>query len=408
MKAGWQAKELGDICDLQNGYAFQSNDYIEYSNTLNIRMSNIRPDGNFDPEHNQRFLPDEFVNKFSPFLLKVGDLIIAMTDMAGEPKILGLPTLVENLGGRNFLMNQRVGKLYGFSSDIYIPYLRYFLSSPDVKQYYKDKGAGGLQINISKSDVLSVTVPVPNISEQQRIVTILDEAFEGIDTATANAKKNLANARELFDSEMQAVFTECSATWSMHTLKEMSLVFGRGKSKHRPRNDPKLYGGSYPFIQTGNIRNAGHIVMDYTQTYNELGLAQSKLWSKGTLCITIAANIAETAILGFDSCFPDSVIGFVADPTKSDVHFVEYLLTSFKERLQAKGKGSAQDNLNLATFEGERFPFPSVIEQKIITAQLDELSTETKKLEAIYQQKLTALEELKKSILNQAFSGQLN
>jgi type I restriction enzyme S subunit len=130
-------------------------------------------------------------------------------------------------------------------------------------------------------------------------------------------------------------------------------------------------------------------------------------WVTGTLCITIAANIAETGILDFDSCFPDSIIGFVADPSKSNVHYVEYLLTSFKTMLQAKGKGSAQGNINLATFENERFPFPSLPDQNAIVAKLDELSTETKNLEAIYQQKLMALDELKKSILNQALAGKL-
>lgn len=92
---GWIIKTLRDICDLQNGYTFKSKSYIAYSNTLNIRMSNIRPDGNFDPEHNIKFLPDSFVQEYSQFLLKEGDLIIAMTDMAGNPKILGLPTLVD-------------------------------------------------------------------------------------------------------------------------------------------------------------------------------------------------------------------------------------------------------------------------------------------------------------------------
>ena len=268
--------------------------------------------------------------------------------------------------------------------------------------------AKGVKPGINRNEVYALDVQVPPLPEQQRIVSILDEAFEGIATATANAEKNLSNARELFESQLKEVFTDSSGTWGKHTLEQIALTFGRGKSKHRPRNDPKLYGGKYPFIQTGDIRNSDHFITEYTQTYNEAGLAQSKLWPKGTLCITIAANIAETGILGFDSCFPDSVIGFVADPAKSDAHFVEYLLSSFKARLQAKGKGSAQDNLNLASFENEQFPFPSVKEQKNIASAFDELSAEVTSLEAVYQQKLNALVELKKSILHQAFSGQLH
>jgi len=153
--------------------------------------------------------------------------------------------------------------------------------------------------------------------------------------------------------------------------------------------------------------HAGHFITEFSQTYSEAGLAQSKLWPKGTICITIAANIAETGILGFDACFPDSVIGVVPSPAEADVGFVEYLLQSFKVRIKALGQGSAQANINMGTFENERFPFPSVAEQREIVAKLDDLSEQTQRLESIYQQKLTALDELKKSLLSKAFSGAL-
>ena len=109
-------------------------------------------------------------------------------------------------------------------------------------------------------------------------------------------------------------------------------------------------------------------------------MEQSKLWPKGTLCITIAANIAETTILGFDSCFPDSIIGFVADPEKTTTSYVEYLLTSFKSELQAQSTGSAQSNINLATFERLPFPFPPLAEQQRIVAILDKFDTLTTSL----------------------------
>jgi type I restriction enzyme S subunit len=109
-------------------------------------------------------------------------------------------------------------------------------------------------------------------------------------------------------------------------------------------------------------------------------LKQSKLWPKGTLCITIAANIAETTILGFDACFPDSVIGFVADPRKTTSSYVEYLLTSLKTKLQSQSTGSAQDNINLATFESLPLPFPPLAEQARIVAILDKFDALTNSL----------------------------
>jgi type I restriction enzyme S subunit len=246
-----------------------------------------------------------------------------------------------------------------------------------------------------------------DVPEQQRIVAILDEAFERIATARANAEKNLENARALFAAYLNFVFTEQGEEWVRKTLREVASEFGRGKSKHRPRNDPRLYGGSYPFIQTGDVRNSEHEIHSYTQTYNEFGLAQSKLWPVGTLCITIAANIAETGVLGFEACFPDSVIGLVADETQSSSKFVEYLLQHFKSELQARGKGSAQDNINLATFENLTFPFPSLELQASVIATLDSLRVETQSLESVYQRKLVALDTLKQSLLHHAFSGQL-
>ncbi|MFB3826470.1 MAG: restriction endonuclease subunit S [Bryobacteraceae bacterium] len=134
--------------------------------------------------------------------------------------------------------------------------------------------------------------------------------------------------------------------WTERRLDELGYV-GRGKSKHRPRDAGHLYGGPYPFIQTGDVKHADLYITQYSQTYSEAGLAQSKLWPAGTLCITIAANIAETAILGIDACFPDSVIGFVADDSKSDARFVKYLFDTIKQQYQQVSQGAAQDNLSL-------------------------------------------------------------
>ncbi|MGH8549823.1 MAG: restriction endonuclease subunit S [Methylococcales bacterium] len=210
----------------------------------------------------------------------------------------------------------------------------------------------------------------------------------GIATAKANAEKNLQNARALFESHLNAVFTQRGEGWVEKRLGEVSRDFGRGKSKHRPRNDPRLYGGKHPFIQTGDVRNSDHLITSFSQTYNESGLAQSKLWPKGTLCITIAANIAETGILDFDACFPDSVIGVVVDENVTSNKFLEYLLQSFKTQLQSQAKGSARDNINLSTLENRLFPFPGLKVQQEIGSTLDGLREETQHLESIYQRKL--------------------
>lgn len=134
--------------------------------------------------------------------------------------------------------------------------------------------------------------------------------------------------------------------WTKYKLSELGFL-GRGKSKHRPRNDISLFGGSYPFIQTGEIKAANLYISNYEQTYNEKGLAQSKLWNEGTLCMTIAANIAETAILKIKACFPDSIVGFVADNKLCNVYFIKYYIDFIKNKMQSVSGGACQDNLSL-------------------------------------------------------------
>ena len=138
------------------------------------------------------------------------------------------------------------------------------------------------------------------------------------------------------------------------TLDQLGTV-SRGRSRHRPRNAAFLYGGDYPFVQTGDVKRAGLYLKDFEQTYSEEGLAQSKLWPAGTLCITIAANIAETSILEIEACFPDSVIGFNAYPDKADTRFVKYLFDAvLKMRFQSFTQGAAQDNLSCCSARGLR------------------------------------------------------
>ncbi len=157
--------------------------------------------------------------------------------------------------------------------------------------------------------------------------------------------------------------------WSYKKLDELGFV-GRGKSRHRPRDHPSLYGGKYPFIQTGEVKAANLYISQYNQTYNEKGLSQSKLWKPGTLLITIAANIAETALLKIEACFPDSIIGFIADPKKADVRYIKYCMDTMKLRMQNVSKGTTQDNLSLDKLLTFDFPTPPLPTQRKIASIL--------------------------------------
>ena len=187
-KNEWKKVKLGDVCDLRNGVAIKSEDYVITSNTLNCRMSNIRPDGTFDILYNAKYLPDNFSEKYKNYLLKDGDLVIAMTDMAGDPKILGVPTVVKS-DGFNIIQNQRVGKLELLTKNIDENYLKLALQSKKVKNYFKKFSAGGVQLNLSKKEILNAPIILPTIQEQKRLVNL----FKIIENFIHLRKEELVN-----------------------------------------------------------------------------------------------------------------------------------------------------------------------------------------------------------------------
>jgi type I restriction enzyme S subunit len=215
-------------------------------------------------------------------------------------------------------------------------------------------------------------------------------------------------AKELpvISKEVVSELPKLPNSWT-YTYLAYTGDLGRGKSKHRPRNDPKLFGGTYPFIQTGEVKAAKGILRRFTQTYNELGLSQSKLWPEGTLCITIAANIAETCFLGIKACFPDSVVGFTAYPKLVDPYFVDYFVQSSKAEISAFAPATAQKNINLEILENLLIPYCSPLEQLQIVEEIESRLSICDSLEATIADNLDRAEALRQSILKQAFEGKL-
>ncbi|MBE7691190.1 restriction endonuclease subunit S [Tenacibaculum piscium] len=197
-------------------------------------------------------------------------------------------------------------------------------------------------------------------------------------------------------------------SWVWCRMGEIGL-FERGKSKHRPRNDFRLFSdGIYPFVQTGDVSSAkknGGIVNTHKSLYNDLGLSQSKMWNKGTLCITIAANIAETGILGFNACFPDSVVGFTNLVSGKTSRYVEFFITIMKSDLEKYAPSTAQKNINLGILYELKFPLPPLEEQKAIVEKVNALMSLCDKLEQEVQQSEAHSTELMKSCLKEVFVG---
>ena len=222
------------------------------------------------------------------------------------------------------------------------------------------KGTGSTFKAISRKVLEETLVPDVDFDKQHEYAKILEKIYSVIQ----NRKKELVR----FDDFIKARFVELfgDPVSNSKGLKELTLPelgeLGRGVSKHRPRNGPELLGGEYPLIQTGEVSNAGLYIENYENTYSELGYKQSKMWKAGTLCITIAANIAKTAILKFDACFPDSVVGFKANDKTNEI-FIHYWFSFFQAILEAQAPESAQKNINLKILSELKVIAPDIEEQ---------------------------------------------
>jgi len=275
-------------------------------------------------------------------------------------------------------------------------YLLYFLRRFELD--LAQRGVGSTFTAINRKDIEQFKIPVPPLVEQERVAYVLDQA---------DRLRYLRGTAEERTSQLtQAIFLEMFGNpatnpkgWDMKPLSEIGTL-DRGRSRHRPRDAAHLYNGLYPFIQTGDIANSDGFIRSYTQTYSDAGLAQSKLWPAGALCITIAANIAKTAILTFDACFPDSVVGF----TPADGATVEYVrgwVVTMEQRLEEAAPQAAQKNINLGILNKLTLPVPPPELQRQFADRVRDVWT----LREAQHSSRKCLDSLFDSLLSATFSG---
>ena len=316
---------------------------------------------------------------------------------------------------------------------------------------------GITQVNLNTGIVREIRLPLTSIERQREIVAELEKQFSRLDEAVANLQRVKANLKRYKASVLKAAvegrLVETEATlarregrtyetgeqllqrileerrakwvekrkykepiapvtgelpelpegWTWATMPQLGEL-NRGKSKHRPRDDQALYGGPYPFIQTGDVRRSDGSITQFTQTYSQFGLAQSRLWPSGTLCITIAANIAETGILKLEACFPDSVVGFIPQMGSPTVEYVECFIRTARDRLDRFASATAQKNINLEVLEAVAIPTPPLAEQARIVAEVDRLLSIIREVEAEVDANLKRAQALRQATLAKAFA----
>lgn len=273
------------------------------------------------------------------------------------------------------------------------------------------------QQRISMDYVNQFPIPLPPLPEQKRIVNRIESLFAKLDEAKEKIQQVLDGAEMRKAAILHKAFTgELTKNWRKENgisedswesvkLKELG-EFNRGKSKHRPRNDPRLFNGPYPFIQTGDVSSSGMYIQKHSQTLSEFGMQQSRLFPKDTLCITIAANIGKVAILTYDCCFPDSVVGFTPNE-RTFSKYMYYSMLKIQKEIEALAPAVAQKNLSLKLLLDVNVQIPSVEEQHAIVKIIERLLKHEKNVISASMRSIESIETMKKSILAKAFRGEL-
>ncbi|MFN7305153.1 MAG: restriction endonuclease subunit S [Acetobacteraceae bacterium] len=399
--------------------------------------------GEFDEDESKTLYPGTKINQSD--LICAGDFLISR---ANTRELVGAPVIVKQFRRRLVLSDKvlRLCVVKGFDR-----WLELFLKSHFGRTQI-EHSATGAQLsmrNISQSNLRLIYVPVAPPNEQARIVAAVSALFEEIEAgeaALARARENLTQFRA---SLLHAACTgSLTADWraanpSNQTARELLLdiatwrtkrglkpistpitcnqaapprlppgwtwaslpqlgEFGRGKSKHRPRDDARLYGEAVPFIQTGEVSRSRGLINSWTKMYSDFGISQSKIWPAGTVCITIAANIAASGILAFDACFPDSVVGLIT-PNPAVSRYVELFIQTARANLSAYAPATAQKNINLDILNSIAVPLPPLSEIQAIVETVEALEQEA--FQPLSQVSDTVA--LRQSVLHAAFTGRL-
>jgi type I restriction enzyme S subunit len=382
----WPIKKLGELVDFIGGGTPRRNQSEFWggeipwasvkdlqSQTLEMTLEKITPAGLTNSASN---------------LIPKGTVIIASRVGLGKVVINEIPVAI----------NQDLKALIPRSGHLEPRYLLRFLLSK--AKYFERIGVGATVKGLTIADYQKLEIPVPPLVEQKQIVELLDE------TDTLRKLRTQADRRtaEFVPALFNEMFGDPATNPKHWPLRPFSAVgsLDRGRSKHRPRNEPSLYGGKYPFIQTGDVANSNGEIRTYNQMYSEKGLAQSRMWPAGTLVITIAANIGKTAILTFPTCFPDSMVGFVPNE-KVHIDYVRQWLVSIEDSLDAMASQVAQKNINLEILRELKIPVPPLPLQKEFAKRVKEV----RELETAQAASRRRTEDLFQSMLYKTFNGEI-
>lgn len=447
--ATWVWSTMGEIAEVIGGGTPKTNDSSNYEGGKIpwITPADLSGYSAKYIGHGERFITEKGLKDSSARMMPAGTILFSSRAPVGYVAISSNPVCT-NQGFKSFVLK---------NGDVLPDYVYWWLKGS--KELAERMASGTTFLELSGAKAKQIPIPIAPLDKQKLIIAEIEKQFSRLDEAVANLKRVKANLKRykaaVLKAAVEGKLTEewrkvhsdvepasellkrilserkkkwedafpkkkyaapvgpeienlpsIPDTWTWTTLPQLGEL-NRGKSKHRPRNAPKLYGGPYPFIQTGDVRHASGNITHYEQTYSEAGLKQSKLWPKGTLCITIAANIADTAILGMDACFPDSIVGFIPESEYVDVRYVEYFIRTAKENIERFAPSTAQKNINLEILYDVAVPLPPLMEQRAIIDEIEQKLSVADDVDKAEDANSARAERLRQTILKNAFSGNL-
>ncbi len=385
MTSGWKRRALGDLLQLQNGFAFDSKKFGTTGTPL-IRIRDLKrgteTDTCFDGEYDKRYL------------VKRGDLLIGMD---GEFRC-------HEWKGPEALLNQRVCRLQGFSGDLLPRFVLY-----GINKYLKDiedVTAFATVKHLSSKQILGVEFPAPSIEEQHRIVALLDEAFAGIATAKANAEKSLRCAREAFEASLTAALG--SNGWPERRLGEVCEI-ARGGSPRPIKAFLTNASDGVNWVKIGDASASSKYIYRTREKIKPTGVTRSRLVHSGDFLLSNSMSFGRPYIMRTSGCIHDGwlVLSKYEDSFEQDFLYLLLASQCMYQQFDRLAAGSTVRNLNIELASRVSVPVPPLATQQQIARELEAIQDDVSHLESLYTRKLAALDELRQSLLHQAFSGQL-
>ncbi|MDD2753750.1 MAG: restriction endonuclease subunit S [Candidatus Portnoybacteria bacterium] len=398
MSTNWQTKKLGEVCDIFNGNSINAKIKKEKYYGLKIGNSFIATkdvgfNNGINYENGVKIPKDEIKFKISK---KNSVLICAEGGSAGRK--IGFTENDVCFGN----------KLFSINSEKQDNKFIYYFCFTDYFQKEFRKSLTGIIGGVSLKKFKNIQIPLPPLPKQQRIVKILDEVFADVAKAKENAERNLQNAKGLFESYLRSIFVNLGKNWDEKKLSEVCEKITDGTHQ-----TPKYFDNGFIFLSSRNVRS-GRIdwnKIKYIDKKQHLEMHKRVVPKINDILLAKNGTTGVAAMVDKDVDFDIYVsLALLRAKEMIEPNFLLYFVNSpvAKKQFDKRLKGSGVPNLHLEEIREVVIPFPkSIKEQKSIVAKLDVLSVETKKLEAIYKQKLTDLEELKKSVLKKAFAGEL-